>query len=152
MVDNNKILISTTTKKVSVVELTYDGNNVSQLKSTTTEGEKDPVIEIFKFTYDNKVNPYFHALCLISEVHIKPEESPKEPFKLLFSSENNILSLSDQTDPKNIKERTYIYEYNSNNFPTKQDERIETIKKVNQWEETTIRTVNHKIFYYEYEE
>lgn len=146
MVNNIKMHKTTNIEKmIHVVELTYSGNNVSKVKTTSTYQNDEPISTMSEYTYDNKKNPYYHALCLISD----------GVASITSYSENNILSSSSQilstdTTINKIKTASYIYEYNSNDFPTKQEIRVEGMAG-GQYE-TPYKVINRDIYYYEYAE
>jgi hypothetical protein len=103
-------------------ELTYEGNNASQAKLTTTitMENNSPItdVTITKYKYDSKVNPLYNAH------HVA--------LGLAYSSfsENNIVSrfqyeLSDIKFEKAIDSAMYVYQYNTNGVPTQKDELTE---------------------------
>ena len=144
-----------TTKRTTIVELTYTGGNVSEEKRTViTEGVVPAIITI-KYTYDNKINPYYQALCLMFDSYSAPDNNKGDRvfMPLTSSSENNEMSffIYNPSNPKPeiaIDSAQYVYKYNNLNFPTERDKIVIT-EKTDNFGNYTHRE-EHKIYYYDY--
>jgi len=157
MEENAKMQKKTNTTKVTTqIELTYNGGNVSEEKRTITrEGSDKPEVILTKYKYDDKINPYYHALCLMFDSYSTPDNDMGDRIfmPLASSSENNVMSffsynLNAAKPEIAIDSAVYLYKYNNVNFPTERDktvkmERIDHLGNVVNIEE-------HKIYYYEY--
>lgn len=82
------------------VELKYSGDNI--IEERWVYAEKNP--EVIKYQYDDKNNPFFHALCYLSESAV------------YGLSENNVTSRIeyDEVRRQNIWEDLYVYTYSGN--------------------------------------
>ncbi|MDR2407086.1 MAG: hypothetical protein LBE13_03100 [Bacteroidales bacterium] len=145
--NNNKrqkgttVSISTAT---AIVNLTYQGNNLTQAKWTY---ENNPIPEIYTYTYDNKVNPYYRAISLMATQDENNILSYPATYNLFPCSENNVLSVKQAIDTV-VTESTYKYDYNSKDFPTKQIKK--EVGRRNNMERT--KYIDHYIYHYEYED
>ena len=109
-----------------IIELTYDGNNITEQKWTDEDGDS----ETYVFTYDNKKNPYYKSFHNVSEDGV------------FIQSENNIVTMYDKHDSEDITK--YEYKYNGD-FPTQR------IERYSYGDDDWYRYEYSNIYYYEYE-
>ncbi|MDR2868571.1 MAG: hypothetical protein LBV46_03410 [Bacteroidales bacterium] len=99
---------------VSKTTLTWDGDNVSKMTTTTQYGSAGIAFtEITEFTYDNKNNPYYHAFDVIEESEYNTNLSKNNVTKIKITSID-----SEYPDFFAQEEYNYTYKYDSSNFPT----------------------------------
>jgi len=151
MEDNAKIQKKvTTTETKTVVELTYEKNNISEENRTVIVGNSTAADnKIIKYKYDTKLNPYYQAFCVMYNAFYTSDRG-NEQMNAIFApySENNIESYSTY-NPSAAKPDiavdtiNYVYKYNNANYPTERDMVRETVRD-------TARYVDHKVYTYEY--
>jgi hypothetical protein len=151
-VANNEKVRKATTMQNLFVDLTYNGENVSQAKWNYQIGS---VLETYTYTYtyDNKVNPYYRAISLMSnsDVNSVDMELPTVTpvivpyYNLLPLSENNIVSFEARHDT-NTNTIKYDYQYDSKDFP------VQRTRKQEGTMQNGFKYIDHITYFYEYVE
>ena len=150
MEENVKMRKATTTVTTQV-ELTYEGNNVSEERRIITIGSSAESM-LIKYKYDNKSNPYYLALALMYDSYLSSARGT-EKLDALFAttSENNVESYTTY-NPNAAKPEIaidtvqFVYKYNSDGFPTERDK----IKEGVMPNLEATKYTAHKVYYYEY--
>jgi hypothetical protein len=147
--DKGKAHKATVTIINKTVNLTYQGNNVTQAKWTVDNDPNPPLVYTNNYSYDNKINPYYKAICLMytNDMNIEGELSIASLGNLFPLSENNVTSIESHHDTL-VSTVSYKYDYNSEDFPTKQTKIEKGV--MNNLDKTKFE--NHYIYYYEYME
>jgi hypothetical protein len=127
------------------VDLTYSGNNVTKAQWTYENDDPIPLIHTYTYTYDGKVNPYYRAISLMLDADVY-EVTTQGGFNLFSCSENNIVGYEEAIDT-NRTAMKYQYEYNGNDFPTKQT-KVEDFQSSGR--NYSYKYTRHYIYYYEY--
>ena len=152
MEENAKMRKATTTTKVTTqVELTYNGNNISEEKRTIVQENVVPQTIIIKYKHDNKSNPYYQAFALMYDFYASSAFGT-EKLNALFAttSENNIESYAIYNADKPeeaVDSVQFVYKYNGDGYPTERDKVKEHVIPTGG---DSTRFVTHTVFHYEY--
>jgi hypothetical protein len=141
---NERVHKATTIIKITV-DLTYQGNNVSQAKWIYDD---EPIPIVYTYTYDNKVNPYYRAISLMSTQDVDQVLTHSTfDFNLFPCSENNVLSYEEKIDTARTSYK-YEYRYDSKDFPEKQSKLVNGVKTTMD----EIKYTQYFTYYYEYKD
>jgi hypothetical protein len=143
MASNEKTHKAVTVSNYSV-KLTYSGNNVTKALWTT---QVDQTLQTLTYTYayDNKMNPYYRAISLMS-YNDQYDIAVGSTLANIFScSENNIISYEIRQDTTTSLPVKYQYDY-KDDFPVKQTKTVEG--RYTNADKT--KFITHFMYYYEY--